>query len=75
MARGWIPGSLGHDAAPLRVLVQRGPPGRGVSCPFRYHFCQREAIETLAYVVEVFGKRDSKELIQSFGDIRQKDLR
>lgn len=24
----------------------------GFSVPFRYHFCQREAIETLAYLVE-----------------------
>ena len=25
----------------------------GFPVPFRYHFCQREAIETLAYVVEI----------------------
>ena len=46
----------------------------GFSAPFRFHFCQREAIETLAYVVEVYGKRDSQELIRDWGEIFRKDL-
>src|SRR5206468_12318589 len=34
--------------------------------PFRYYFCQREAIETLVYILEVFRKRDTKPLIERF---------
>jgi type III restriction enzyme len=47
-------------------------PGFGV--PFRYHFCQREAIETLAYVVEITGNRDIKPLIKEFAHISRTDL-
>ncbi len=42
--------------------------------PFRYYFCQREAIETLIWLVEIQNNRDSKELIKSYGEIYQKDL-
>ena len=37
----------------------------GFSVPFRYHFCQREAIETLIWLVEIAGERDAQRLIQS----------
>lgn len=47
-------------------------PGFGV--PFRYYFCQREAIETLAWLVEVAGQRDVQKLIQSYADVYKKDL-
>jgi type III restriction enzyme len=46
----------------------------GYPVPFRYHFCQREAIETLAYVVEVVSNRDAKELIDTYAEIFQADL-
>jgi type III restriction enzyme len=46
----------------------------GFNVPFRYYFCQREAIETLAFVVEVAQKRDAKELIEAYGEVFQKDL-
>lgn len=46
----------------------------GFPAPFRYYFCQREAIETLAYLVEVYGKRDSKPLIREFAQVYQADL-
>lgn len=42
--------------------------------PFRYWFCQREAIETLAWLVEVAGKKDTQALIKSFATIYKKDL-
>src|SRR2546422_4529331 len=42
--------------------------------PFRYHFCQREAIETLAYVVEVARHRDAKALVDAYAEAFQKDL-
>lgn len=36
---------------------------------FRYYFGQREAIETLVYLIEVVGNRDAKPLIDQFGEI------
>src|SRR5713101_6172446 len=46
----------------------------GFPAPFRYHFCQREAMETLAYVVEVARHRDAKALIDVYAEVFQKDL-
>jgi type III restriction enzyme len=46
----------------------------GFGVPFRYYFCQREAIETLAWLVEVAGKKDAQVLIKSFATIFKKDL-
>lgn len=47
-------------------------PGFGV--PFRYYFCQREAIETLVWLVEIAGQRDAQELIQAYATKFKKDL-
>ena len=47
---------------------------RGFPAPFRYHFCQREAIETLVWLIEVAGQRDAKALITAYGTFFQKDL-
>jgi type III restriction enzyme len=47
-------------------------PGFGV--PFRYYFCQREAIETLVWLVEIAGQRDAQKLIQTHATIFEKDL-
>ena len=46
----------------------------GFDAPFRYYFCQREAIETLVWLVEVARQRDVKTLIESHGTIFQRDL-
>jgi type III restriction enzyme len=46
----------------------------GFNAPFRYYFCQREAIETLAFVVEVAQQHDAKELIDAYGQVFQRDL-
>ena len=46
----------------------------GFDVPFRYWFCQREAIETLAWLVEVDGRLDTKELIETYGEVSQIDL-
>jgi len=46
----------------------------GFPTPFRYWFCQREAIETLVWLVEVAGKKDGQALIKSFATIYKKDL-
>ena len=47
---------------------------RGFDVPFRYHFCQREAIETLIWLVEIAGQRETKALIKAYGTIFQKDV-
>lgn len=47
-------------------------PGFGV--PFRYYFCQREAIETLAWLVEIAGQRDVQKLIETYATKFKKDL-
>ena len=39
----------------------------GFDAPFRYYFCQREAIETLAWLAEIAGQRDIRALIQTRG--------
>ncbi|MEW5992857.1 MAG: DEAD/DEAH box helicase family protein [Candidatus Zixiibacteriota bacterium] len=44
------------------------------SVPFRYYFCQREAIETLVWLVEIAGARDAQKLIQSHATKFKKDL-
>ena len=44
------------------------------SVPFRYYFCQREAIETLAWLVEIVGERDATKLIEAHATIFKKDL-
>lgn len=41
---------------------------------FHYYFGQREAVETLVYLAEVKGIRDSKPLIDTFAEIFCKDL-
>ncbi len=38
----------------------------GFDVPFRYWFCQREAIETLAWLVEIAKMQDVQELIQVY---------
>ncbi len=42
--------------------------------PFRYYFCQREAIETLVWLVEIYSKKDTKDLIQTHAEVFKKDL-
>lgn len=44
------------------------------SAPFRYYFCQREAIETLVWLVEIYDKKDTKDLIQTHAEVFKKDL-
>lgn len=42
--------------------------------PFRYYFGQREAIETLVWLIEIEGGRDAQQLIQAYATIFEKDL-
>ena len=46
----------------------------GYPMPFRFYFCQREAIETLVWLTEVASQRDAQDLIKSFADVYKKDL-
>jgi type III restriction enzyme len=46
----------------------------GLGSPFRYHFGQREAIETLIYLLEVVGNRDAIDLVKTYAEINRKDL-
>lgn len=46
----------------------------GFPIPFRYYFGQREAIETLAYLVDVLEIKDIKDLTGAFAEIFKKDL-
>ena len=46
----------------------------GFPAPFRYYFCQREAIETLVWLVEVANQRDAKPLVEAYGTLLQRDL-
>ena len=43
--------------------------------PFRYYFGQRESIETLAWLIEISKIRDTKQLIESIGSIKQNELK
>ena len=46
----------------------------GFDAPFRYYFCQREAIETLAWLVEIDGQRDAMALVETYATVTQRDL-
>jgi type III restriction enzyme len=46
----------------------------GFPVPFRYRFCLREGIEMLAYLVEIFGKPDTKELIDKYAEVFKTSL-
>ncbi len=47
---------------------------RGFGVPFRYYFCQREAIESLVWLVEIAGQRDAQKLIEAHATKFKKDL-
>ncbi len=46
----------------------------GFPVPFRYHFCQREAMETLVWLVEIAGLLDTKVLIERYAKVFQSGL-
>lgn len=46
----------------------------GFGVPFRYYFCQREAIETLVWLMEINQQRDTQKLIESHATFFDKDL-
>ena len=44
------------------------------SVPVRYYLCQREAIETLVWLVEIAGASDTQKLIKSYATKFNRDL-
>ena len=46
----------------------------GFPVPFRYYFCQREAIETLVWLVEIIGEQDAQKIIETFAEVYKRDL-
>ncbi len=46
----------------------------GVQVPFRYHWAQREAIETIIYLFELRGIRNVASLLTEFGDGKFDDI-
>jgi len=48
--------------------------GEGNAIPFRYHWAQREAIETVVYLYEMRGVKNVAELMFEFGDDTIADL-
>lgn len=46
----------------------------GFDSGFKFYFGQREAIETLAWLVEVVGSTDTMKLIKDFATVQKKDM-
>jgi type III restriction enzyme len=46
----------------------------GFGVPFRYYFGQREAIQTLAWLVEIAGITDTQALIRAYADVFKRNL-
>ena len=46
----------------------------GYPIPFRFYFCQREAVETFVWLTEIVKQSDTQELIKCYADIYKKDL-
>ncbi|MDD9819865.1 MAG: DEAD/DEAH box helicase family protein [Nitrospira sp.] len=74
----WRKQSYPGVAEPTRRLLEywfeEDHAVQGFNVPFRYYFCQREAIETLVWLVEICNNRDAKALIEEYGEDRQVNL-
>ena len=46
----------------------------GFESPFRYYFCQREAIETLAWLVEIESPQNTEDLMRGYGTFHNSHL-
>ncbi len=64
---GGYPGASKVTARLFEYWFEEDHDVSGYPSPLRYHFCQREAIETLAWLVEVANGRDAVALIQAYG--------
>jgi type III restriction enzyme len=57
---------VGTHQAAFRYWFDEEHEVPGFSGAFRYHFCQREAMETLAYLVEVAKVFDAKAMVDAY---------
>ena len=57
LARAGYPGASDVTRRLFEYWFEEDHEVAGFAVPFRYHFCQREAIETLVWLVEVAGHR------------------
>ena len=67
-------GASGISRRLLQYWFEEDHEVSGFDVPFRYYFCQREAVETLIWLVEIAGQRDAKALIEAYGTIARHDL-
>ncbi|MCS6919052.1 MAG: DEAD/DEAH box helicase family protein [Fimbriimonadales bacterium] len=77
----WRRGGYGGVSATSRTLLRHWFEGEhivrtatGETIPFRYHWAQREAIETFIYLYELRGVRSVAALLTEFGDESMRDL-
>src|SRR5258706_1109829 len=68
------PGASGVTRRLFEYWFEEDHEVRDFGAPFRYYFCQRQAIETLVWLVEIYGQRDAKDLIKSHAKVFKKDL-
>ena len=71
---GRYPGASGVTRRLFEYWFEEDHDVPGFDAPFHYYFCQREAVETLAWLVEIASERDTKALIEAYGTIFRKDL-
>jgi type III restriction enzyme len=70
-------GYPGASAVALRLFgywFEEDHEVAGFPVPFRYWFCQREAIETLVWLVEIARNEDTQKLIQAYSTKYRRDL-
>ena len=68
------PGASNVTKELFRYWFQEDHEVKNIPGPFRYYFCQREAMETLAYLIEIAGKTDIQDLIGEYAKIISTDL-
>ncbi len=77
----WRRGGYGGVSETSRALLlhwfeneHRVKDDRGDLVPFRYHWAQREAVETFIYLYELRGVRSVAQLLSEFGDDKIAEL-
>ena len=68
------PGASGVTRRLFEYWFEEDHEVSGFDAPFRYYFCQREAVETLAWLVEISGQRDTQALIRACATVPGRDL-
>ena len=71
---GGYPGASEVTSRLFKYWFEEDHEISGFDSPFRYYFCQREAIETLVWLIEIAGQRDTVDLIKAHVPISQNNL-